>query len=102
MTVETDTERAILLKDFGILSAYTADGEDPINITVIFDEPYIGLDANGQVSVESQTPTVLCRASDVSNATHAASIVISGITYNVVGVQPDGTGFTMLALERQS
>ena len=102
MAVETDTERTILLKDFGVLAAYTADGANPVNIMVVFDEPYIGLDAGGQVTVESQTPTALCRSSDVSNADHAATIVISGTTYNVVGVQPDGTGFTILALEKQS
>ena len=101
MAVETDTERTVLLNDFGVSSTYTAEGEDAATITVIFDEPYVGVDPDGRVAVESKNPTCLARASDVSDANHAATIVISGTTYNVVGVQPDGTGFTELELEEQ-
>lgn len=101
MAVETDTERTVLLSDFGVSATYTADGGSPTTITVIFDKEYVGVDANGQVSVESNNPMVICKASDVSDADHAATLAISGTTYNVVGVQPDGTGFTILMLEKQ-
>jgi hypothetical protein len=99
MAVETDTERTVLLADFGVTGSYTADGESAVSITVIFDKPYIGVGENGEVVVEQSNPTCLCRASDVSNADHAATIVIESVTYNVVGVQPDGTGFTILELQ---
>lgn len=101
MAVETDTERTVLLADFGVSATYTAEGESATTITVIFDEPYVGVDPDGRVAVESDNPTCLARTTDVSNANHAATIVINSTTYNVVGVQPDGTGFTTLVLEEQ-
>lgn len=101
MAVETDTERSILLSDFGVTATYTADGESPTSITVIFDKTYLGVDAGGEVTVESNNPVALCRTSDVSDADHAATLVINSVTYNVVGVQPDGTGLTHLELEKQ-
>ena len=99
MAVETDTERTALLADFGVSATYTPDGGSPSPITVIFDKPYVGVDAAGEVVVESTNPTCLCRTSDVSDADHAATIEVDSVTYNVVGVQPDGTGFTILELQ---
>lgn len=90
-----------MLNDFGVSATYTAEGESAVTITVIFDMPYVGVDADGRVAVESNNPFCTARTSDVSNANHAATIVISGTTYNVIGVQPDGTGFTVLELEAQ-
>ncbi len=99
MAIETDTERTALLADFGVSATYTPDGGSPASITVIFDKPYLGVGENGEVVVESTNPTCICRTIDVSDADHAATIVIDSVTYNVVGVQPDGTGFTILELQ---
>lgn len=99
MAIETDTERTALLADFGENATYTPDGGSPASIMVIFDKPYVGVDTNGEVVVESTRPTATCKTSDVSDADHAATLAISGTTYNVVNVQPDGDGLTVLELQ---
>ena len=47
-------------------------------------------------------PSFTCRASDVSGVVHGHTLVISGTTYNIVGVHPDGTGVMVLALAESS
>ena len=101
MAIENAAERAAMLADFGVTASYTADGGSPKSITVIFDQAFLEADANGNVKVESTNPIALCRTADVSDSDHATTIVIEGTTYKVVGVQADGTGFTLLVLETQ-
>lgn len=99
MAIETDVERALMLSDFGVSATYTADGGSPSSIKVLFDKPYVGVSQGGEVLVESANPTAFCKTSDVSDADHAATLEVSGVTYNVVGVQPDAEGMTLLELE---
>jgi len=69
-------------------------------ISGIFDAAYFEiLDVNG--GVESSSPGVLCRGSDVTGVRHGDAIVAEGTSYVVVGIKPDGTGMTELALELQ-
>jgi hypothetical protein len=99
MAIETDVERTAMLSDFGVPGTYTPDGGSPTEITVLFDKPYIGVGSGGEVVVESSNPTAYCKTTDVSDADHAATLVINSTTYNVVGVQPDGDGLTLLELQ---
>jgi len=65
----------------------------------IFDANYfeiMGVDGG----VESTQPGVVCRSGDVAGIGHGAAVVADGVSYTVVGVKPDGTGITELALER--
>ena len=69
----------------------------------------IGLDVVGIMSeeyvmvnfVESKKPVFDCKESDVYGVTHGSSVVIDSSVYQVVGIQPDGTGMTRLILELQ-
>jgi expansin (peptidoglycan-binding protein) len=59
----------------------------------------------GEVDIESNTPTALCKTSDVSSVAHGDALVVNSTTYSVVGVQADfGSGYqgtTLLILEEQ-
>ena len=99
MTVETDVERQVMMRDFGESATYTPAGGPSVDITVLFDHEYLNVDATGGVVVESVHPTVLARTSDVPNAAHGESLVIGPEVYYIVGVQPDGQGMTQLILE---
>ena len=97
MSVEDDTDRTNMLADFGVAATYNG----ATAITVIFDDEYLE-DSPGQgPGADSSHPAALARASDVSNAVHGTPLVIGGTTYHVISIQPDGTGWTRLILEKQ-
>ena len=92
--------------DFGVAASYTPDGGSASTVNVLFDNPFnsVPLDT-GERDVESNTPTALAISSDVASVAHGDAIVISGVTYAIVGVQKDsGSGYqgtTLLVLEKQ-
>jgi hypothetical protein len=65
-------------------------------INVIFDEQYV--DALG---VESSQPAATCSSTDAEDVDQNDMITISGREFRIIGVQPDGTGVTVLRLQRQ-
>ena len=56
------------------------------------------VEVEGEVGVESSAPFALARTSDVPNIAQGDTPLISGTTYTVVEVQPDGEGMTDLRL----
>lgn len=76
---------------------YTASGQNPSSITVIFTDQY-ALSVIGSVAFQNKDITVHCRSIDVANATPASIIVVRGETLYVDTIQPDGTGITVLSL----
>jgi hypothetical protein len=101
-----DLSDFFLIDDFGVAASYTPDGGSASTINVLFDNPFnsVPLDT-GERDVESNTPTALAISSDVASVAHGDAIVISGVTYAIVGVQKDsGSGYqgtTLLVLEEQ-
>jgi hypothetical protein len=76
----------------GFADAVTYNG---LGIKGIFDNGYFeGLD------VQSVKPTFTCVAADASGV-QGSTLIRNGVTYKVVGNEPDGTGVTRLILERQ-
>lgn len=51
--------------------------------------------------VESFGPQALCASADVTDAVHGSTLEIGGVTYFVIGIQPDGTGMTLLILSKE-
>lgn len=104
MTVETDTELISMLLDFGddIIfspgSTYPSRNDNTATIKGIFDNEYFEIAGQDNPARSSQ-PTLVCKSSDVNSA-ERNSMVERGIdVYKVVGVEPDGTGITLLLLE---
>ena len=54
----------------------------------------------GEVGVAAASPRAYCRTEDVSTAAVDDTLVIDGTTYNVIAVEPDGTGVTVLVLSK--
>lgn len=83
-------DRAPFFADFGI--AATLNGA---SVTGIFDDAY-GEAFGGMVM--GSGPMFRCQ----SSAGHAAgqALVIGATTYTVTGVEPDGTGLTVLRLDK--
>ena len=104
MAVETDTELTSLLSDFGDTvtfspgSTYPNRNDDTVDIKAIFDNAFFEVIGEENPARSSQ-PSLVCKTSDVSGAERNSMIERGTDRYKVVGVEPDGTGITLLLLE---
>ena len=101
MTVESTNDRSFFLKDFGVSVRYTEQNKSTKTITGIFDNDYVNVDAGGDFGFSMQQPRLVVRTDDVPNCTEGDSFVINGSTYLSRVVQDDGTGMTIIQLEKQ-
>lgn len=63
----------------------------------IFDAEFSSA-VEGEVGIESTVPQVLVKTSDVPNVAHNETMTINSVVYSVIGIQPDGTGVTLILL----
>jgi len=87
-------ELGAYLVDFGVTAAFSHAAVSA-NISVIFDNDFLA-----SLGVEASAPSALCKATDVSSAVHGDTLVISGTTYYITEIHPDGTGMTLLILSK--
>jgi hypothetical protein len=63
----------------------------------IFDDEFIGA-VDERLAVESTAPQVQVKTSDVTGALHGETITVGSVDYKIAGIQPDGTGMTIILL----
>jgi hypothetical protein len=68
-----------------------------VSVQGIFDNEYY--EPMGEV--QGASPVFTLPTASASTAAHGQSLVIGATTYKVRGVEPDGTGVTLLRLEKQ-
>lgn len=90
------TEDLSYLDDTTTGFAVSATYNGSTTVTGIFDNGYA--EAGG---VQGSNPTFTLKTSAIASPAHGDTLVISGTTYKIRGVEPDGTGVTVLQLERQ-
>jgi len=105
MTLSTlllsDLPTLTAVDDFGIALLYSAQadaGTHPTNataITGIFDNQYSEINGMGAVR-----PQITCATADVSDASDGAKITADSVVYTVRSPQHDGTGVSVLILEK--
>lgn len=83
------------IEDFAVSATY---GGGTIN--GIFDNETVPMDAGGTAQVHQEQPRFTCRTTDVSSVASGDTMVIDAITYNIVAWIHDGTGVTILQLEK--
>jgi hypothetical protein len=66
----------------------------------IFDNETIPVETGGYVSVHQEQPRFTCRTSDVAGIAESQVVVIAGVTYVVKAWVHDGTGVTVVQLEK--
>ena len=71
------------------------------SIVGIFDNETVPVDAGGFVSVHQEQPRFTCRTADIPNIAEEDQIIMSGTTYTVRAWIHDGTGVTVLQLEKR-
>jgi hypothetical protein len=64
-------------------------------ISVIFDDEY-----GEALGVSGTSPAIWCKSSDVAAVAVGAAVTVGGGSYTVAGIEPDGTGVTVLRLQR--
>jgi hypothetical protein len=94
--LETDADRQSYMEAFGVPVTWASG-----TFTAIFDDAFVGANP-GDAFVESSSPRILCRTSDVEGILSRTAIEVATIPFRVLSNQPDGTGLTVLVLERQT
>ena len=99
MALETaqDLENFFDTETHGTTATVTINGTGS-SISVIINKEYFAI-AGESVDVDGTQPVVTCRSSDVTGIDTDDTITIDSVTYNIVNIQPDGTGITVLILQ---
>ena len=101
MTVESAGDRLELLADFGVACKHTLASGLVKSLTGIFDNEFGEQLAGASVGIETQVPMITVRSADVTSAAHGDAIEVDAVDYKIRGIHPDGTGMTILVLEKQ-
>jgi len=90
------SDKDVFLSDFG--AAAVIGGS---SVSVIFDHAYLA-----SLDIETSNPVALAKSADVANVNRGDAVAIAAGDFNdafngkVVGIQPDGTGFSLLELQK--
>ena len=82
----------VYFADFGVSATY--NGVTPVN--VIFDKVYLD-----SIGIEGNNPVALVDAAKIPAVIHGDTLLISAVTYKVIGIEPDGVGMVLLQLQKQ-
>jgi hypothetical protein len=94
--IETDLDTFINDDDFAVDAIYTPVEGDSKIIKVIFDNAYKQM--NLQTGVESGGTSAQLKSSDVEDIAKDDTLEINDIAYNIIGIEPDGTGMIVVRL----
>lgn len=90
------------VNEFGVSATYRRRGAlGEAQILGIFDNETVPVEAGGFVSVHQEQPRFTCRTTDIPNISEDDQLVISALTYTVKAWVHDGTGTSVLQLERR-
>ena len=94
MNVETDDMRLQFLKDIEVTDWTFTDTSagTTATITALLRKEYVEVEVVDEIGVESNASFAFFQISDVPNIQQGDTLVISGATYTVVEVMPDGEG----------
>lgn len=66
-------------------------------VKAIFDNAYI---EGGGFNVGGTRPLLTCRSADVAAVAVGTPVVVNAVSYTVAEIEPDGTGVSVLHLQR--
>jgi hypothetical protein len=96
MPFDEDLGEFLDTDEFATAATYTPAGGSAKTVNGIFDARYFEA-----LGIDGTQPAFTCVASDVPDAARGDALVIDSVDYKVSGVEPDGTGLTVLRLEKQ-
>lgn len=66
-----------------------------LSVNAIFDNAYF----EAEQTVGTQ-PQLTCKTADLATVAVGASVVVNGTSYTVANIEPDGTGVSVVQLQR--
>lgn len=99
MAIEDDDDRAAFCDpdEFGDTAEITLATGAVRKVTGIYLRPFTAV-GDGEVRMEAYAPTFVCPTSALAGVAHGTRLTVAGTAFDVVGIEPDGTGMTRLAL----
>ena len=101
---DIDTDLGVMLDDseFGSEITYTPAAGGSFTVNAIFDNEYIGVDVGENSPViTDQRPVIWIRDSDFSALpVPGDTLAVNSVNYKVIERQPDGTGLSILILDK--
>lgn len=84
---------------FAVAASLVLGGGAPVDVAVIFDNPYAETDPVTAVGIATSQPTARVRAADAPGVAEGDTLTIDGTVYTVISPpRPDGIGVTLLTL----
>jgi hypothetical protein len=97
MAFAEDLSTFLDVDGFAVTAQATTRFGEVVQLQVIFDNGY----AAGLGGVmASTTPSILAQSSNVQDLAPGSSVTVLGSDWTVAEIQPDGTGMTLLLLEK--
>lgn len=100
LPIADDLAAILNVEEFATAATYTPSGGAGVIINGIFDNETVPVETGGFVPVHEEQPRFTCRTQDVSSISDADTLVVNAVTYNVRAWVHDGTGVTVLQLEK--
>lgn len=70
------------------------------NVKAFFDNAFLDKSI-GETALDSTQPRLTCKSSDLMGVARETLVLVSGKTYSVMQIQPDGTGFSTVLLAHE-
>jgi hypothetical protein len=87
---------SVFFTDFAVEASYNG-----ASILVLFDAAFKLVNAFTG-GIESSSPQAVCKDTDIVGMQHGDQLVIRDVVYYVTGIEPDGTGITVLTLSKDA
>jgi len=102
LPIASDIAAILNLDEFALTATYRrANALGDSVISGILDNETIPVDTGGFVSVHEEQPRFTCRTSDLPYISEDDEIIIGSSLFNIRAWVHDGTGVTVLQLERK-
>lgn len=101
ISFDTDLANMLVTNEFATAVTYQrVSGLGDSSFNGIFDNETVPVDAGGRAAVHEEQPRLTCKTSDVPYIAYGDVMKISSVTYNVRAWIHDGTGETVVQLEK--
>lgn len=97
MAFDENLDQFFAVTDFAVPALW----KGTTDVVGIFDNAYFEDPVGTGAANETSTPIFRTKSSAVAGAAHGDAFRVNETDYKIVGVQPDGTGTTVLVLQAQ-